>query len=175
MDHEQLRAQCEERVRALHLPHRCSTRDLRDAVATMRGKPIILKPLKTLGLMDAPCGIRLETEEADLLFYEDGTSPLHKNHILAHEISHVICDHPGSLELNEDAFDAIGFDPTLVQRMSGRTSYTTEDEREAEMMATVIRQHIYRGRQLPPDDPAKGPERWEALFAKPPKKVRRKS
>jgi hypothetical protein len=175
MELERLRAQCEERVGALHLPHRCTTRDLRDAVAALRGKPIVLKPLKTLGLLDAPCGMRLETAEADLLFYEVGTSPLHQNHILAHEISHIICDHPGTLELTDDAIDAIGFSPTMVQRMSGRTSYTTEDEREAEVMATVIRQRIYRGRELPPSDPSRGSERWEALFAKPPKKVRRRS
>ncbi|MFD6939062.1 MAB_1171c family putative transporter [Streptomyces goshikiensis] len=79
--------------------------------------------------MDAPCGIRLETPDADLLFYEEATSPLHQNHILAHEISHIICDHPGSLELDQDTLRAIGFDPTLVRRMSGRTSYTSEDER----------------------------------------------
>ncbi|MFD4132759.1 DUF6545 domain-containing protein [Streptomyces goshikiensis] len=97
--------------------------------------------------MDAPCGIRLETPDTDLLFYEEATSPLHQNHILAHEISHIVCDHPGSLELDQDTLRAIGFDPTLVRRMSGRTSYTSEDEREAEVMASVIRQLMYRGRE----------------------------
>ncbi|MET4671165.1 MULTISPECIES: DUF6545 domain-containing protein [Streptomyces] len=151
MDFEQLRAACEARVEALRLPHRFSTRDLRDAVAEQRGRPIILRPLSTLGALDAPCGIRLETPDADLLFYEEATSPLHQNHILAHEISHIVCDHPGSLELDRDTLRAIGFDPTLVQRMSGRTSYTSEDEREAEVMASVIRQLMYRGREGPPD------------------------
>ncbi|MFD3552173.1 DUF6545 domain-containing protein [Streptomyces goshikiensis] len=83
--------------------------------------------------------------------YEEATSPLHQNHILAHEISHIVCDHPGSLELDQDTLRAIGFDPTLVRRMSGRTSYTSEDEREAEreaeVMASVIRQLMYRGRE----------------------------
>ncbi|MFB6560564.1 MAB_1171c family putative transporter [Streptomyces sp. NPDC056400] len=104
MDLEQLRAACEARVEALRLPHRFSTRDLRDAVAEQRGRPIILRPL---GALDAPCGIRLETPDADLLFYEEATSPLHQNHILAHEISHIVCDHPGSLELDQDTLRAI--------------------------------------------------------------------
>ncbi|MET7874042.1 tyrosine-type recombinase/integrase [Streptomyces cyaneofuscatus] len=143
MDFEQLRAACEARVEALGLPHRFSTRDLRDAVAEQRGRPIILRPLSSLGALDAPCGIRLETPDADLLFYEEATSPLHQNHILAHEISHIVCDHPGSLELDQDTLRAIGFDPTLVRRMSGRTGYTSEDEREAEMMASVIRQLMH--------------------------------
>ncbi|MER6447314.1 DUF6545 domain-containing protein [Streptomyces venezuelae] len=60
MDLEQLRATCEARVEALRLPHRFSTRDLRDAVAAQRGRPIVLRPLSTLGATDAPCGIRLE-------------------------------------------------------------------------------------------------------------------
>ncbi|MFB7262226.1 regulator component [Streptomyces nojiriensis] len=172
MDLEQLRAACEARVEALRLPHRFSTRDLRDAVAGQRGRPIILRPLSTLGAMDAPCGIRLETPDADLLFYEEATSPLHQNHILAHEISHIICDHPGSLELDQDTLRAIGFDPTLVQRMSGRTGYTSEDEREAEVMASVIRQLMYRGRESPSSRPASGAESWDALFAEPHRKNR---
>ncbi|GAA3116257.1 hypothetical protein GCM10020254_73780 [Streptomyces goshikiensis] len=44
MDLEQLRATCEARVEALRLPHRFSTRDLRDAVAEQRGRPIVLRP-----------------------------------------------------------------------------------------------------------------------------------
>lgn len=101
-----------------------------------------------------------------------GHLPLHQNHILAHEISHIICDHPGSLELDQDTLRAIGFDPTLVQRMSGRTSYTSEDEREAEVMASVIRQLMYRGREGPSSRPASGAESWDALFAKPHRKKR---
>ncbi|MFF3085716.1 DUF6545 domain-containing protein [Streptomyces nojiriensis] len=147
MDLEQLRAACEARVEALRLPHRFSTRDLRDAVAEQRGRPIVLRPLSTLGATDAPCGIRLETPDADLLFYEEATSPLHQNHILAHEISHIICDHPGSLELDQDTLRAIGFNPTLVRRMSGRDAASAgvarrgtagTPEGDAEVEAAVI-------------------------------------
>ncbi|MGY4954755.1 regulator component [Streptomyces nigrescens] len=174
MDLRQLRAACEARVEALQLPHRFTTRNLCEAVSELRGRPIILRPLSTLGAMEAPCGIRLETSDADLLFYEEATSPLHQNHILAHEVSHIICDHPGTLELDQDVVRAIGFNSTLVQRMSGRTSYTSEDEREAEVMASVIRQLMYRGRELPPSRPARGAESWEALFANSNRKVPRR-
>nr|WP_239085864.1 regulator component [Streptomyces parvus] len=122
--------------------------------------------------MDAPCGIRLETPDADLLFYEEAASPLHQGHILAHEISHIIRDHAGSLELDQDSLRAIGFGPALVRRMSGRTSYTSEDEREAEVMASVIRQLMYRGREAPSSRPAGGAESWDALFAEPHRKKR---
>jgi hypothetical protein len=167
MELDRLRAACERRVEALKLPHRFTTRDLCGAVARMRGRPVILRPLSTLGSLDAPCGIRLETADADVLLYEEATSRLHQHHILAHEVSHILCDHPGHLSLSDDEFTAIGFHPTLVRRMSGRTGYSTEAEREAEMMATVIRRRAYRERELPPEAPRSDADRWEALFAEP--------
>ncbi|MGY4969545.1 regulator component [Streptomyces nigrescens] len=174
MDKVRLRAACEDRLSQLRLPHRFDTKQLISAAADYRGKPIRLRPLDTLGAVDAPCGIRIETPGSELLYYETGTSTLHQMHILAHEISHIVCDHPGTLSLGSDATTALGLNPTLIQRMSGRTSYNTDDEREAEMMATLIRQRIYRGRELPPHEPSRGTERWEALFAVPHQTGRRR-
>ncbi|MDI3408926.1 regulator component [Streptomyces cavernicola] len=167
-----LRDWCEEQVDLLHLPYRFSTRELREAISEQRGKRIILNPLTTLGVVDAPCGIRLETPAADLLFYEEGTSIHHQRHILTHELCHVYCDHPGSLEVDAKTVRSLGVNPTLVMRMSGRTSYSSADERQAEMMATVIRWRIYRDREFPSLQPEKGPDSWDALFAQPFKRGR---
>jgi hypothetical protein len=170
-----IRKWCEEQVDRLRLPHRFSTRELRDAITALRGKPIVLKPLNTLGAVDAPCGIRLETPTVDLLFYEEGTSVHHQRHILTHELCHVYCDHPGSLEVDAEAARALGVNPTLVMRMSGRTSYSTADELEAETMATIIRQRIYRERETPARQPGRGSDSWDALFSQPIKKGRFRS
>lgn len=175
VDEGRLRRSCEEQIDHLRLPHRFTTRELRDAIAELRGKPIILHPLSTLGSIDVPCGIRLETPEADLLYYEEGTSVNHQRHILTHELCHVYCDHPGSLEIDDNAVRSLGINPTLALRMSGRTSYSTADEREAEMMATIIRQRMYRERESPSRQPAKGSDSWDALFAQPIKKGRSSS
>ncbi|MFH9734375.1 regulator component [Streptomyces sp. NPDC017260] len=171
-DESRLRDWCEEQVDLLRLPYRFSTRELRDAISEQHGKPIILKPLTTLGAVNAPCGIRMETPEADLLFYEEGTSVHHQRHILTHELCHVYCDHPGDLEVDAKTARALGVNPTLVMRMSGRTSYSTSDERQAEMMASVIRRRIYRDRESPSRWPEKGPDSWDALFAQPFRKGR---
>ncbi|KNB53489.1 hypothetical protein [Streptomyces caatingaensis] len=171
---DRLRTACSERLEALNLPHRFGTQQLCDAVAELRGKPIILRPMDTAVTGDLPCGIRVETATADLLYFERGTSALHQMHILAHEIGHVLCDHPGTLSLGGGTDEALGLNPTLVRRMSGRTSYRTDDEREAEVMATVIRQRIYRGMELPPSQPHDRSERWEALFANFPQKKRKR-
>ncbi|MEW1996937.1 regulator component [Streptomyces coelicoflavus] len=163
---------CEEQVDRLRLPYRFSTRDLRESISALRGKAIVLKPLKTLGTADAPCGIRLETPMADLLFYEEGTSVHHQRHILTHELCHVFFDHPGSLTVDTDTAHVLEVNPTLVMRMSGRASYSTADEREAETMASVIRQRIYRERERPPLTPEKGADSWDALFSQPAMKGR---
>ncbi|MEU5655074.1 regulator component [Streptomyces sp. NPDC047737] len=175
IDVSRLRASCEEQVDHLSLPHRFSTRDLRDAIADLRGKPIVLAPLSTLGAVDAPCGIRIETPSVDLLYYEEGTSVHHQRHILTHELCHVYFDHPGSLEVDKNTARILGVNPTLVTRMSGRTSYSTADECEAEMMATVIRQRIYRERESPSLRPKQGPDSWDALFSQPIRKGRFRS
>ncbi|MBP0456132.1 regulator component [Streptomyces montanisoli] len=174
-DESRLRRCCEKQIDQLRLPYRFTTRELCAAIADLRGKPIVLKPLSTLGAVDAPCGVRIETPTADLLYYEEGTSVHHQRHILTHELCHVYCDHPGSLQINADTAHALGVNATLVMRMAGRTSYATADEREAEMMATVIRQRIYRERESPARQPENGADSWDALFAQPVRKGRFRS
>ncbi|MGW2331605.1 regulator component [Streptomyces sp. NPDC001700] len=167
-----LRRAGEEQIDQLRLPYRFTTRELRDSISLIRGKPIILRPLNTLGSVDAPCGIRLETAEADLLYYEEGTSVHHQRHILTHELMHVWRDHPGSLEVDAETAGALGVNPALVLRMTGRTNYSTQDELEAEMLATIIRQRMYRERERPAPTPQKGVDSWDALFAQPIKRGR---
>ena len=175
MDDSRLRRSCEEHIDRLNLPYCFTTRELRDAITALRGKPIVLRPLNTLGAVDAPCGVRLETPDADLIFYEEGTSLHHQRHIVTHELMHVYRDHPGSLEVDAAAAHVLGVSPILALRMSGRTSYSTADEREAEMLATIIRQRMYRERESPSRNPAKGSDSWDALFTQPIQKVRARS
>jgi hypothetical protein len=164
----------ERRIDQLGLPHRFTTRELCDAIAMQRGKPITVRPLDTAGRVNAPCGIRVETPDGDLVYYEKSASVHHQRHILTHELMHVYLDHPGSLELSTASARLIGVSPTLVMRMSGRTSYSSQDEREAEMLASLVRHRMYQERESPPRDPAKGPDSWEALFAQPLPRSRRR-
>jgi len=159
-------------IERLNLPYRFTTRELRDAIAALRGKPIILKTLNALGGVMAPCGVRVETPNADFIFYEENTSVHHQRHILTHELMHVYLDHPGSIEVDATTARAIGVSPALVRRMSGRTSYSSADEREAETLASAIRLRMYRENELPPARPLKGTQGWDALFVRPSKKAR---
>lgn len=146
--------QCEAKIDELGLPYRFTTRQFCDAIADRRGKAITISPLPDFAIPGGVCGMRVETQTSDLIFYAQGISVHHQRHILAHELSHVYCDHPGSLVA--DAF-----------RASGRTRYSTDEEREAEIMASLVRRRIYQDRDAPPRRPETSPARWDALFAQP--------
>jgi hypothetical protein len=92
---------------------------------------------------DAPCGLWVGTDRADHVFYDPGTSPLHAEHIVLHELAHILSGHgaagAGLARLFPD------LDPATVREVLGRAGYTSAQEREAEMMASLI-----RGRSAPP-------------------------
>lgn len=169
MHDTQLRTACQQHLRSLDLPQRFDADQLCDAVARLRNRPIKLEPLPDhAGGEGIPCGIWAATDTTDYLFYEAGTSPHHQMHIVAHEISHILWEHPGSLELAANAHlvgDTVRTES--VRRLAGRTSYTTEHEREAEMLASLIVQRAYRGLHHPLGHQMRRDDRWETLLAGP--------
>ncbi|WP_307872984.1 hypothetical protein [Paractinoplanes ovalisporus] len=133
---EGLRRRCEARLRGIRVPDPFDLDQFCDEVAARRGRPLIRQPIPGLSA-EAPCGLWIGTDRADHVFFDPGTSPLHAEHIVLHELSHILCGHSGA-----DA--AIGrlfpdLDPDAVRRVLGRAGYTDAQEREAEMMASLIR------------------------------------
>jgi hypothetical protein len=133
-----LRRRCAGRLRGLEIPVPFDLDVLTKRIAARRGRPIKLMPMAGL---TGICGLWVSTESVDLIFYEQETTPPHREHIVLHELAHVLCDHyPVSLSLAEQAKLLLpNLDPTLVERVLGRAGYSTDEEREAEMLATLIR------------------------------------
>jgi hypothetical protein len=104
------------------------------AVAARRGRPIRLVPMDGL---TGVCGLWVATATTDLIFYERVTTPPHQEHIILHELSHVLCDHQRAPDMAGLLPD---LDPEMVHRVLGRAGYTSEEEREAELLASLIRQ-----------------------------------
>lgn len=114
-----------------------------------RGRPVRLYPyvLEVPG----PFGLWIKTSAADLILYQSmGTTPLHREHIVAHELGHVLADHPP----DEDD-DAVwrelmpDIPPEFIHRaLRRRTSYDSEYEREAEIVATVLLEATARAHSL---------------------------
>ncbi|PRY45156.1 hypothetical protein [Umezawaea tangerina] len=134
-----LRERCAAVLRDLPLPVPFDAHALCEQVAARRGRPMRLIPMPGL---TGVCGMWVATTTADLVFYERETTLPHREHIILHELSHVLCDHyPVSTSLAEQARLLLpGLDPEVVSRVLGRAGYSSAEEREAETLASLIRQ-----------------------------------
>ncbi|MEU7553193.1 hypothetical protein AB0B01_12730 [Streptomyces sp. NPDC044571] len=132
MPHAQhgLRKRCEKILGRLDMPHPFSLDALCDRIAQGRGRPIRLHPLPKEAAESGVCGLWVGTDRVDYVFYEAQTTPLHREHIVLHELGHILFGHH-SLDGEEPAEGA----PVIL----GRTNYTTRQEQEAEMLASMIR------------------------------------
>jgi hypothetical protein len=135
-----LRRRCLARLRDLPLPAPFDIHALCDRVAQRRGRPIVLIPVAGL---TGVCGLWIATDTTDLICYENDTTRPHQDHIILHELSHVLCDHyPVTLSGELDTRALLpDLDPAMVRAVLGRAGYTTDEEREAETLASLIRQH----------------------------------
>lgn len=113
------------------------------------------RPLQLLGVrMHAshPSGFWLETDAVDIVGYEADTSPTHRQHIIAHELSHILWEHRGpfSVDTGQAALLFPDLDLDLVRSVLGRqAAYPDAQEFEAEIMAWLI----VRDRCRPPGEP----------------------
>ncbi|XVU20934.1 hypothetical protein ACQPZJ_27090 [Actinoplanes sp. CA-054009] len=133
---ENLRRRCESRLRGVRVPDPFDLDTFCAEVAERRGRPLIRRPVPGLSA-GAPCGLWIGTPDADHVFYDPGTSPLHAEHIVLHELAHILSGHSGADGSLARLFPDL--DPVTVGRVLGRAAYSDAQEREAEMMASLIR------------------------------------
>jgi hypothetical protein len=136
---KRLRRRCEAIAAQLPLVKPFDVRELCRQVASRQGRPIHLMPLT--GMSEAH-GLWLATDSADLFFYEAGTAWPHQEHIILHELSHLLCGHYREDSTAADNLRELipHLDPKTVRMMLERTSYMAAEEQEAELLASIIRQ-----------------------------------
>lgn len=132
-----VRRHCAAILRDLRLPVPFDVRAVCAELADRRGRPITLLPFPGLSEL---CGLWVATDTADLIAYEQHTTAPHQDHIVLHEIGHLLCAHyPASLTLDEQARLVLpNLDPEMVRRVLGRTGYSSAEEREAEFFASLV-------------------------------------
>jgi hypothetical protein len=91
MNLRHLRRICAARVEALDLPFPFDVHKLCKSVERARGRMIHLVP-RTLPA-GSPSGLCVSTNVGDYIFYESQTSALHQEHIILHEVGHLLCEH----------------------------------------------------------------------------------
>ncbi|WP_374984791.1 hypothetical protein [Streptomyces fradiae] len=149
-----LRRRCRPLLDQLVLPRPFSLEPLCAQLSASRGRPLHLHPLPIQAAAAGACGLWLATDTDDHIFYEQRTARPHQEHIVLHEIGHMLFGHhtveAGPAGLPRGLLDDLS--PRLVRRVLGRTDYSTRQEQEAEMLATLIRTgETAHGRCLPPD------------------------
>ncbi len=135
----QLRRGVKQLLRELDLDAPLDVDELCERLGQSRGRPIKLRayPLPAPGVF----GLWIGTADTDYILYQRDTTVAHQEHIILHEIGHIISGH-GSDENDDDIWQQIFPDipPEIVLRALRRDGYGPAFEREAEMVATVIKE-----------------------------------
>ncbi|MBP2472854.1 hypothetical protein JOF53_001726 [Crossiella equi] len=140
MTTRQIRKRCQALVDGLTLPVPFTVDALLDGLAAQRGRPIELLALPP-GMVVNACGLWIATDTHDEIYVEEKTTALHREHIILHEIGHILCDHESSEEGGQVSLAKFlpDLSPELIERLLARTNYTSEQEQEAELVASLIR------------------------------------
>lgn len=108
-----------------------------------RGRPLRLVPLPDSHPAGF-CGLYIETPTEDVVFYPADAAAVHRDHVIVHELMHLLLGHGAVDTATRIAVDTSillpGLDPALVSRVLGRSNYATDDEREAELTASLVMQ-----------------------------------
>ncbi len=156
MNLRQLRRYCAAKVETLDLPSPFDVREFCRSLERSRARKIHLIPraLPT----GSPSGLCVSTSTSDYVFYEAQTSELHQEHIIVHELGHLICEHHAPFVSRGEVSQMLlpDLDPSMVHRVLGRTCYPVWAEQEAEMIASLILARVERQRveavpTVPPD------------------------
>lgn len=139
--HEQLvrlRESGTKRILALGLTTYPSVDALCQHLGELRARPIILLPM-FLRTSD-PCGLWIMARSEDFIIYDASTTRVHQEHIIMHELGHIISCHRGSGILDDTNARRLfpNLDPDLVRDMLLRASYDDVQEQEAEVIAYLL-------------------------------------
>ncbi|MCD9145989.1 hypothetical protein [Streptomyces albireticuli] len=138
------RRHCEKRLASLELPRTCDIRSLVTHIAERIGHPIELVP-RSLDprSVSGQCELRHGVYR---IVYQAHTSAWHQEHIISHELGHLISGHPCS-DIGDEATDRPPpatrvLSAGTVARMLNRSQYGDPLEREAEIIGTLLQQHL---------------------------------
>ena len=153
MRYRELRRRCDAHIRTLveagDLPDPFTLDEFLARLAARRGRRIGLHPNDYMP--GGVCGMWLRLAETDIIVYAR-TAPLHQEHIVLHEVGHMLGDHGGQVHVAELARELMpDLDPAMVRSLLSRSHYSDAEEQEAELLATMLLERVADRR------PSKGP------------------
>lgn len=151
---KKLRKAGARRLADLGLPEVADVAELCRHLGEVRDRPITLVPMQMPS--SHPCGMWVAARDEDLIFYDANTTGAHQEHIILHELGHIICCHRGAGGLDEAASRLLfpNLDPELVRDMLLRATYDDVQEQEAEIIAYLLSQRMGNAEQRHAAPPA---------------------
>ncbi len=140
-----LRRTVEARVRSLDIPRPFDVSVLCARLGARRGREIRLRPQR---MGAGPCGLWADVAGVDYIVYEAETTQLHQDQIILHEVGHLLAAHPSEPLMEQDCLALLmpDLDPAMVRRVLGRHGYSSEQEQEAELLASLVLERAGRTR-----------------------------
>ncbi|WP_344547330.1 hypothetical protein [Actinomadura fulvescens] len=126
---------CRTVVNALDIPQPWDLERFAAQISGITGRPLRIGP-PLPAEPGGPCGMLVRTLTTDWVNAVPGVSTWHYQTIALHEMGHAALNHHSDLDVTGLA--------TLT-----RNSYATQEEREAELFATLVQQRVWRSRARP--------------------------
>ncbi|MBX3037422.1 MAG: hypothetical protein KF758_10990 [Anaerolineales bacterium] len=83
-------------------------------------------------------GLWAPTSSRDCIFLHIAATPIHKQHILTHELSHLLLGHTPLLTGSEQIYTFLTSYITEVRGHLARSSFDAQEEQEAELMGSLL-------------------------------------
>lgn len=137
---------CQARVRELQrsvgLPEMNALEEFLDRLAAHRGRPIELRPFTHDEVPDGICGLWINRTDRDVIGFP--TEARHATHIVMHEVAHMLCGHRGgpAVDATQLASFMPDLDPDMVRSVLGRSVFSGREEREAELIGSLIMDRV---------------------------------
>lgn len=143
-----LRRKVEARVGEMDIPTPFDVFTLCQRLSLPRGREIRLQA-RPMGA--GPCGLWADAAGIDYIVYEQQTSRLHQEQIILHEVGHLLAEHHPAPFTDQECLSLLmpDLDPDMVRRVLSREGYTSEEEQEAELLASLVLERVGRTRLLP--------------------------
>ncbi|MEU2154891.1 hypothetical protein ABZ532_07690 [Streptomyces sp. NPDC019396] len=147
---DRIERQSREFVQNLGLPAVDSVLDLVPFMEERLGRSIRLMPFASdpadPDSLDAssPCGMWLATQDTDYVFYDTAIGRAHAEIVVGHEFGHMLKRHRGNAPIDVGSLGGLitDIDPATVQLVLGRTRFNEPEEFEAEMLGSLLQEHV---------------------------------
>ncbi|WP_446220362.1 hypothetical protein [Micromonospora sp. IBHARD004] len=136
--HEQVR-RCDELLRGLVMPVPFTVGDLLAELERVRGRRLVVRALRTRFAEARALWCRGSTTD-HILVGSPGPG-LHRDHLALHGVGHMVFGHVGQPAVAQRLRDVLdGADLAALRERSTRVVYTPDEEWQAEVFATRVRQ-----------------------------------